>query len=645
MRSRLSKRSLLAVFLALVCAVSSTVVADSSGDGTVAISSDADTATIANGILSATIDKATGNLRSLQFHGVDVLAHGEEYMNVYGETPGETKTQEKPGPSELVITQNPQANGGSIGEIAIRFPYHGQPNAVPMDLEIRFTLHRGDSGLYAWEIITHDPKSPPFNIEAGTFCLKLDPHVFDFFTVDSARQRQMITGTDWMKGQPLNLKEARRMTTGVHQGEVEHKYDYATVLAQTPAYGWSSTTKDLGVWVVNPSSEYIVGSPTKVDLTGHIDLKDTPSANPTLLFVWHSNHYGGHDVQVKAGESWKKIIGPVLYYCNAGSTPQAMYHDALSRATVDQKDWPYAWADAPGYPHAQDRGGVTGQLVVHDPQDARARAAGAWVGLAQPPYADDFGKGPVKIEWQEDGKNYQYWTHADATGQFSIATARPGKYTLYAFTNGVLGDFSRADIDVERGKIINLGQILWTPVRYGQQIWEIGTPDRSADEFRHGDQPWQWGLYNLYPKEFPGDVDFVIGKSDWQHDWNYVEPPRPDGKGGYSNTTWRIRFNMRDQPAGTATLRVAICGVRGGPVDISVNGHAAGSTGPLPDAGAMHRDAMRSIETLRDISFDASLLKPGENVIELTKHARAWTDGVMYDYLRLEIDPQRSFTQ
>jgi rhamnogalacturonan endolyase len=631
--------------ISLVVLVSAVTLARAADTQPVAIADDGKTATISNGILQATVDKASGNLISMRYRGIDVLEHGQEYMNVYGEVPGNEKTQAKPGPVQYSVTQDPGKNDGAIGEISLLYPYHDQPGAVPFNLDIRFTLRRGESGLYAWEIMTHDATSPGFNIEAGTFCLKLDPSVFDFFTVDPARQRQMITGTDWMKGQPLNLKEARRMTTGIHTGEVEHKYDYATILAQTPAYGWSSTKKDISVWVVNPSAEYIIGSPTKVDLTGHIDLKETPSANPTLLFVWHSNHYGGHDAQVNAGEPWEKIIGPVLYYCNQGDTPQAMYHDALSRAKIEEQAWPYAWADALGYPHSRERGGVTGQLVVRDPQDPKASAAGAWAGLAQPPYMDDFGKGPVQIEWQEDGKNYQYWVHADASGHFTISTARPGKYTLYAFTDGVLGDFKRADVDVEEGKAVELGEVDWTPVRYGRQLWEIGIPDRSAEEFRHGDEPWKWGLYNLFTKDFPHGVDFVIGKSDWRRDWNYCEVPLPDGKGGYTDPTWRIHFNMDKAGAGTATLRLAICGVRGGPVDVAVNGTAVGSTGPLPDASAMHRDAMRSIETLRDIRFDGSLLKPGENLITLTKHVRAWTDGVLYDYLRLEMDPQQRFAQ
>ncbi len=60
----------------------------------------------------------------------------------------------------------------------------------------------------------------------------------------------------------------------------------------------------------------------------------------------------------------------------------------------------------------------------------------------------------------------------------------------------------------------------------------------------------------------------------------------------------------------------------------------------MPDASAFHRDAMRSIEIERNIKFDASLLKAGENVIELTKQARTWVDGAEYDYLRLEVNEQ-----
>lgn len=606
----------------------------------VTVSEDADTATLANGRVSITIKKANGSLLSLKYRSLELLSRGGGYWNIYGNTPGQANTEQKGTPSAFCISQNPSQNGGALGEITLQFPYQGQPKTVPLDIEIRYTLRRGDSGLYGWTIADHAPKYPPFNIGVCTVCLKLNPAVFDFLSVDSRRQRLMASPEDWVKGTQLNLWEARRLNTGVRKGEVEHKYDYNVLFSETPAWGWSGTQRGVGLFIVNPSIEYLNGSPVMTDYVGHLDVKSSLPADPTLLFIWHSPHYGGRGIQIKEGERWRKIVGPFLIYCNGGGNPEARWKDALARAAQEQKAWPYAWADAPGYEHAGQRGGARGRLAVHDPQATTANAAGAWVGLAAPPYPAEFGKsGPITIDWQTDGKHYQYWTRADAAGRFTIANARPGVYTLYAFADGVLGDFSRADVHVEAGQTKELGEMTWTPVRYGRQLWEIGIPNRSAEEFRHGDHYWQWGLYHLYPEEFPNDVDFVIGKSDWRRDWNYVQPPRPDGKDRWKNTTWRIRFNRDKVVQGAATLRLAICGARGGPVDAALNGRSIGSTGELPESGVMHRDGIRSDSLVeRDLTFDAALLKPGENVIELTKHVRTWTDGVLYDYLRLELD-------
>ncbi len=636
MNRKTLERILIGGILFMTC--TGTVVHAADQNAPVVVSETATTATLDNGIVLAKVNKANGNLLSLQYHGIEMLSRGGGYWNIYGAIPGEANTQQKGTPSVFHISQNPAQNGGASGEITLRFPYLGQSNAVPLDIEIRYTLHRGDSGIYGWTSADHSPQYPPFNVEVSTVCLKLNPDVFDFLSIDGRRQRQMPSAEDWVKGTQLNLWEARRLNTGIHKGEAEHKYDYNFLFSQTPAWGWSSTKNKVGLFIVNPSIEYLNGSPVMIDYGGHIDVKASLPADPCLLFIWHSPHYGGRGIQINANEKWQKIVGPFLIYCNTGENPLAMWQDSLARATQEKKAWPYAWADAAGYEHVEQRGSVGGQVLVRDPQAPSANAAGAWVGLAQAPYEAQFKKsGPTTIDWQTDGKHYEYWVRADTTGRFTIPNARPGNYMLYAFTDGVLGDFSRSDVHVEAGKTTELGQLTWTPMRYGRQLWDIGIPDRSAGEFRHGDHYWQWGLYNLYPEEFPNDVDFIIGKSDCRHDWNYVQPPKPNGK-GWTNTTWRIRFNMDQESHGTATLRLAICGARGGPVDVSLNGRSIGSTGELPESGVMHRDGIRSDSlTERDLKFDATLLKSGENVIALTKQVRAWTDGVLYDYLRLEM--------
>ncbi len=262
------------------------------------ITDEGDTVTLANGVVSAKIRKSDANMLSLQYQSLDLLAGGEVYWNVYGSTPADdpktaVKTQKKGTPSVLTITQDPGQNGGEMGEVELMFPYKAGTDAEPLDIAIRYTLHRGDSGVYGWTSVSHHAGYPAFDMEANTVCLKLNPTIFDHLTIDSRRNKQMINGYDWMHGQPLNLKEARRMTTGIHAGEVEHKYDYSMLFAENPTWGWSSTGKQVGVWIVNPSIEYLSNGPDRVDYGGHIDLKDSPTANPTLLFIWHSFHFGG----------------------------------------------------------------------------------------------------------------------------------------------------------------------------------------------------------------------------------------------------------------------------------------------------------------------------------------------------------------
>jgi rhamnogalacturonan endolyase len=293
-----------------------------------------------------------------------------------------------------------------------------------------------------------------------------------------------------------------------------------------------------------------------------------------------------------------------------------------------------------------------------------------WVGVAAPDYRAGFGGWrngfPPFIDWQRDAKFYQFWTRADAEGRFTIRNVRPGAYTLHAIADGVLGEFTLTNVVVAAGNEKPLGELAWQPVRFGRQLWEIGVPDRTAREFRHGDHYWKWGLYFDYPKEFPQDVNFVIGKSDWRRDWNYVQPPRIEshdvpvvgedeegnefvmaervrGGGGRAvrSTKWGINFDLPQAPAGKATLRLAFCGTHQGcNVEVIVNGESVGDTGTLPSTSAMQRDGIRAYWVEVPISFSAAKLRSGKNVIQLLSHANGWSQGVMYDYLRLELDEE-----
>jgi rhamnogalacturonan endolyase len=264
------------------------------------------------------------------------------------------------------------------------------------------------------------------------------------------------------------------------------------------------------------------------------------------------------------------------------------------------------------------------------------------VGLAAPEYeVPGFRGGTSKVDWQNDAKSYEFWVRGDTNGKFTIPKVRPGKYTLHAIANGVLGEYVKTDITIVPGKTLELGNLDWKPVRYGRQIWEIGVSDRTAGEFLHGDHYYQWGLYNQYVKDFPNDVNFTIGKSDYHKDWNIMQVPRAHddtGKGRGDETTWTVTFELPSAPTGKAALRLAFAGAEARNLIVKMNDQQIGAVTTLLNTGAIHRDSDRGYWQEVPVFFDASVMKQGRNVLKLTVPAGAVASGVEYDYLRLELD-------
>jgi rhamnogalacturonan endolyase len=666
------------------------------GPAKVTVTEDASAYTLSNGIVTARIHKRSGDLLSLKYKDLELMGGGSGHPYGYwshSPTRGATNS----------ITISPAQNGGERAEVSIKGIYNGGNSAprggpggsTACDLEIRYTLGRGDSGIYTCSVFTHRTNYPTTGIGEARFGVKLNADVFDYMTIDANRRKVMPSPEDWDAGTEMNFKEARRLNTGIHKGEVEHKYDYSAIQFEIPAFGWSSTKHHIGLWFVNPSIEYLSGGATKVELTGHLD--NNEGAAPTLLNYWRGSHYGGSSCVITQGEEWSKVIGPFLIYCNSGSDHEKMWKDALAKAAREADAWPYSWVSGVDYPGKKDRGTVKGQIVLNDPQAPELKLTHLLVGLSAPDYmppranrggggfglagggedeantnatrvAEDtvradgsagggtnqnagrfggrgrggfggfggFG-GPRVVDWQLDAKFYEFWVRGDADGHFTIPKVRPGQYTLHAIADGVLGEAAQTNIVVLPGETVDLGRLQWKPARYGRQLWEIGTPNRSAEEFLHGDHYWQWGLYNQYTNDFPNDVHFVIGQSDPRKDWNYAQVPRSSTNG----TTWSIAFNLTSAPQGRATLRLGLAAVslRGG-IQVAVNGEPAGATSPLPDTATIRRDGIRGYWSERTVGFDAALLKAGTNVLTLTIPRGSATSGVEYDYLRLELDEE-----
>jgi rhamnogalacturonan endolyase len=483
------------------------------------------------------------------------------------------------------------------------------------------------------------------------------------------------------------------MNTGLYRGQVEHKYDYTADQFDTPAWGWSSTAKHIGVWLINPTTEYLSGGPTKMELVAHRDCTFTDDldapAPPCLLNYWRSSHYGGSICNIGTNETWAKVVGPFLIYCNAGPTHDAMWREALQRGEQESRAWPYDWVRGVDYPHRNERGTVEGRLMVNDPQAPGLQTSDLLVGLSEPAYTapmvfsrfrrfnwnEAFNDGenetnssakntspanrsrqngfrrfgfPLAVDWQNDAKNYEFWVRGDVDGQFSIPNVRSGTYTLHAIADGVLGEFVLSNVVVKAGGTLDLGQLAWQPVRYGQQLWDIGIPNRSAREFFKGDDYDHWGWYLRYPRLFPQDIHYVIGKSDFQKDWFFEQVPHDEdlsdtnGFGPGRSTTWSVLFNLPQAPAGKAILRLAICGVGSREIAVSVNDQPAGTVTGLVYNATINRDGIEGSWSEHDVTFDASLMRAGANILKLTIPGGGLTSGVMYDYVRLELNSTSS---
>jgi rhamnogalacturonan endolyase len=595
---------------------------------------------LANGILTAKIDKHTGVLFSLTYNGIETIA-GQAYWSHSAASPQTTDA----------ITIDPKTNKGDRGEVAIQGHCQGRAvgggpgGSAIADIEIRYTLAANDSALYTYSIWNHKPEYPGTNIGEARFCAKLSDAVFDWMTVDPNRNMKMITAYDWDHGTTMNMKEARLMNTGQYKGQVEHKYDYSANQFQDLVWGWSSTTKHIGLWFINPTIEYLSGGPTKVELSAHRDATFTDSqtapAPPCLLNYWRGSHYGGSSAVIAQGEQWTKVIGPFLIYCNNGQTPDAAYKDALARSPVETAAWPYDWVKGVDYPHKDQRSTATGQLILNDPQATDTKLPNLLVGLTAPDYTTG-GRGGT-VDWQNDAKHYQFWTRGTEDGKFSIPDIRPGTYTLHAIADGVLGQFDKTQITIPPGKSIDLGPLQWKPLRHGKQIWDIGIPNRTASEFFKGDDYFHWGWYLQYPKLFPNDVNYTIGKSDFKKDWFFEQVPHATDADttGHSNgraTTWTIHFTLPNPLTGKAILRLAIVGVGARHLDVAVNDKPAGTVTGLTYNATINRDGIGGYWIEKDITFDASMMHQGPNTLSLTVPPGGLTNGIEYDYLRLEQD-------
>jgi rhamnogalacturonan endolyase len=621
------------VVLAAACTLASSICfANVPGGGNangpdVSLKDEGGSIVLDNGIVAIRINKTDASIGSFRYRGMNLFEGGHGGGKFYWSW----NAPAYGGPhGTATMTVDPASNHGEYAEVKIHSPWSGKSVDAAMDVDVYYSLKRGAQGYYVTAMLDHPASYPRTDVGEWRSNAYVSP-MFDWLSVDALRQRKMPTVEDMAAAVrvPGAPKEVTLLTSGIYAGQFECKYAYSADLGELNVWGWSSTSKRVGIWMTVPSHEYYNGGPMKRELTVHMD--------HTLLNMLNGSHYSmGNKLTMAAGSDFKKTYGPYFVYANSyqgeASDPsatvvQALWHDAQAQAAAEQSAWPYSWFRNANYAQESGRGAVSGTLKVNDRGNPMASAAGAWIGLAPDDQGTDF---------QLQGRTYQFWVKAGADGRFSIPHVLPGVYHLLAFGAGNIGTFRQANIEVRAGKALDLGTVLWTPPRVAGTLWEIGVPDRDSREFHDG--AFNYTQWATYARSLPGSaLSYTVGKSDWRKDWNYAQ---------FGSAPWTVNFSLADTPArdAAASLYIALASSETTLV-VSVNGTRIGSYKAPQASHAPVRLGSHGAFAETRFAIPAGLLKQGPNAIAISQLlAKGRTGTTQYDYLRLEAAGMRLAT-
>ncbi|XP_010254609.1 PREDICTED: probable rhamnogalacturonate lyase B [Nelumbo nucifera] len=611
-----------------------------------------------NGLLQVTLSKPEGIVTGIQFNGIDNLLEVVDGKDNYGGYWDVVWNGAKAsGIFDVIKGTSFKVIKEDEDQVELSFTRTWDPSledkVIPLNIDKRFIMLRGCSGFYSYAIYEHLNEWPEFSLGETRIAFKLKKDKFHYMAIADNRQRPMPLPDDRTKGrcQSLAYAEAVLLTNPIEpefKGEVDDKYQYSCENKDNKVHGWICMDPPVGFWQITPSDEFRTCGPLKQNLTSHV--------GPTTLAMFHSTHYAGPDLGPKfqQGEAWKKVFGPVFIYLNSafiGEDPLSLWNDAKTQMLTEAQSWPYSFPASEDFPFSDQRGTVSGRLLVHDSyvDEEWVPANSAYVGLALP--------GEVG-SWQRECKGYQFWTRADENGFFSISNIRAGDYNLYAWVPGFIGDYKyEVVLTITGGCTVDLGEIVYEPPRDGPTLWEIGIPDRSAAEFyvpdpnpnyvnklyvNHPDRFRQYGLWDRYTELYPdGDLVFTIGASDYMKDWFFAQVNRKKDN-GYQATTWQIKFKLDSvNRTGKYKLRLALASATLSELQVRFNDPKANrphfTTGLIGRDNSIARHGIHGLYWLYNVDVPGTRLVEGDNTIFLTQpRSSSPFQGIMYDYIRLE---------